>query len=134
MRQRPNYPEDNHSPKPTTPIYTPTESHNSCQINYIISLMKYPQTLPAIAIAVVSVILTLINDVTVAFAENHHTDISPPPSSYINTPPPPPLKLLPSPMNPYPPVVKVVGRVYCYRCYNQQEPAKSHDKKGLEGT
>lgn len=31
------------------------------------------------------------------------------------------------------PVFKVVGKVYCYRCYDWIHPDKSHDKKHLEG-
>jgi hypothetical protein len=28
----------------------------------------------------------------------------------------------------------VVGKVYCYRCYDWGYPVKSHDKKHLKGT
>jgi hypothetical protein len=31
------------------------------------------------------------------------------------------------------PVVKVIGKVYCYRCFNEANPEESHGKKHLEG-
>ncbi|KAJ1703709.1 hypothetical protein LUZ63_003488 [Rhynchospora breviuscula] len=88
--------------------------------------MKSSQTLLAKAIAVTVAILTLITNETIAFTENHHADISPPPPSYINTQPHPP------PMYLYTPAVKVVGKVYCYRCYDLQNPTQSHDKQQLQ--
>nr|XP_033515472.1 pistil-specific extensin-like protein isoform X1 [Nicotiana tomentosiformis] len=63
---------------------------------------------------------------------------SSPPLPYVYTspplhPPPPP----PSPLAPYGPrhhlAVKVVGKVYCLRCYNWKYPKMSHGKKHLKG-
>lgn len=31
------------------------------------------------------------------------------------------------------PVIKVIGKVYCYRCFNEAHPEESHGKKHLEG-
>ncbi|XP_062208693.1 extensin-1-like [Phragmites australis] len=42
---------------------------------------------------------------------------------------PPSLSLSPT----YAPVIKVVGKVYCYRCFNEAHPEESHGKKHLEG-
>jgi hypothetical protein len=42
---------------------------------------------------------------------------------------PPSLSLSPT----YAPVVKVIGKVYCYRCFNEANPEESHGKKHLEG-
>nr|GMD09137.1 extensin-2-like [Ipomoea batatas] len=78
---------------------------------------------------------------------------SPPPPkksptpSYYYTSPPPPKKSPPSPYyytspppptHHYPPhydhlVVKVVGKVYCFNCYDSAYPEKSHNKKHLKG-
>ncbi|PVH37665.1 hypothetical protein PAHAL_5G055700 [Panicum hallii] len=33
----------------------------------------------------------------------------------------------------YAPVIKVIGKVYCYRCFNEAHPEESHGKKHLEG-
>jgi hypothetical protein len=33
----------------------------------------------------------------------------------------------------HPLIVKVVGKVYSYKCYNWEYPEKSHDKKHLKG-
>ncbi|KHN12575.1 hypothetical protein glysoja_042282, partial [Glycine soja] len=65
---------------------------------------------------------------------------SPPPPSpypphvpyYYNSPPPP---VVYPPYTPYhhPLIVKVVGKVYCYRCYDWKYPQKSHNKKHLKG-
>ncbi|KAF8664885.1 hypothetical protein HU200_054198 [Digitaria exilis] len=33
----------------------------------------------------------------------------------------------------YAPVVKVIGKVYCYRCFNEAHPEESHGKEHLEG-
>lgn len=60
---------------------------------------------------------------------------SSPPLPYVYTSPPPPP---PSPLAPYGPrhhlAVKVVGKVYCLRCYNWKYPKISHGKKHLKGT
>ncbi|GJM92182.1 hypothetical protein PR202_ga08621 [Eleusine coracana subsp. coracana] len=42
---------------------------------------------------------------------------------------PPSLSLSPT----YAPVVKVIGKVYCYRCFNETHPEESHAKVHLEG-
>jgi hypothetical protein len=42
---------------------------------------------------------------------------------------PPSLSLSPT----YAPVVKVIGKVYCYRCFNEAHPKESHAKAHLEG-
>uniref|UniRef100_A0A0A9HPD5 Uncharacterized protein n=1 Tax=Arundo donax TaxID=35708 RepID=A0A0A9HPD5_ARUDO len=42
---------------------------------------------------------------------------------------PPSLPLSPT----YAPVIKVEGKVYCYRCFNEAHPEESHAKKHLEG-
>ncbi|KAG8078771.1 hypothetical protein GUJ93_ZPchr0007g4136 [Zizania palustris] len=34
---------------------------------------------------------------------------------------------------PYAPVIKVVGKAYCYRCFNEAHPGESHGKKHLKG-
>jgi hypothetical protein len=95
--------------------------------------MKSSLSFQAIAIVAAVVILTTNNNTAVAFADNYHADISPPPPSYINIPHPLNL-ILPPPINLYNPVVNVVGKVYCYRCSNQQNPAQSNDKHPLQGT
>ncbi|XP_010507717.1 PREDICTED: extensin-1-like [Camelina sativa] len=61
----------------------------------------------------------------------------PPPKSYTppyyySSPPPPVSYPHPHP-HPHPLVFKVVGKVYCYRCYDWTHPKKSHDKKHLQG-
>ncbi|RLN23319.1 extensin-2-like [Panicum miliaceum] len=33
----------------------------------------------------------------------------------------------------YAPVIKAIGKVYCYRCFNEAHPEESHGKKHLEG-
>ncbi|XP_047258387.1 non-classical arabinogalactan protein 31-like, partial [Capsicum annuum] len=71
---------------------------------------------------------------------------SPPTPYYYKSPPPPPKKSTPppyyytSPPPPthyYPPhhqfVVKVVGKVYCFRCYDWKHLEMSHGKKHLKG-
>ncbi|KAJ1286664.1 hypothetical protein BS78_03G369300 [Paspalum vaginatum] len=42
---------------------------------------------------------------------------------------PPSLSMSPT----YDPVIKVIGKVYCYRCFNEAQPEESHAKKHLEG-
>ncbi|KQK11037.1 extensin [Brachypodium distachyon] len=42
---------------------------------------------------------------------------------------PPSLSLSPA----YAPVIKVVGKVYCYRCFNEAHPEESHGKEHLQG-
>ncbi|KAL5226515.1 hypothetical protein ABZP36_014780 [Zizania latifolia] len=42
---------------------------------------------------------------------------------------PPSLSLTPT----YAPVIKVVGKVYCYRCFNEAHPEESHGKEHLKG-
>ncbi|XP_066315570.1 extensin-like [Miscanthus floridulus] len=42
---------------------------------------------------------------------------------------PPSLSISPT----YDPVIKVIGKVYCYRCFNEAHPDESHGKKHLEG-
>jgi len=42
---------------------------------------------------------------------------------------PPSLSISPT----YDPVIKVIGKVYCYRCFNEAYPDESHGKKHLEG-
>uniref|UniRef100_A0A1S3ZI07 Extensin-3-like n=3 Tax=Nicotiana TaxID=4085 RepID=A0A1S3ZI07_TOBAC len=69
-----------------------------------------------------------------------------PPTPYYYTSPPPPKKSPlppyyytspPPPTHYYPPhhymVVEVVGKVYCFRCYDSKYPEKSHGKKHLKG-
>ncbi|XP_010930162.1 uncharacterized protein [Elaeis guineensis] len=63
-----------------------------------------------------------------------------PPSPYYYKSPPPPSKSPPpyyykSPPPPYyhEPIVKVVGEVYCYKCYDWKKTVDSHVKKLLEG-
>lgn len=42
---------------------------------------------------------------------------------------PPSLSLTPT----YAPVIKVIGKVYCYRCFNEAHPEESHGKEHLKG-
>ncbi|CAL4972639.1 unnamed protein product [Urochloa decumbens] len=42
---------------------------------------------------------------------------------------PPSLSISPA----YAPVIKIIGKVYCYRCFNEAKPEESHGKKHLEG-
>ncbi|OIT39048.1 PREDICTED: pistil-specific extensin-like protein [Nicotiana attenuata] len=60
-----------------------------------------------------------------------------PPYVYASLPPPlspPPPSSLPAPYGPrHHLVVKVVGKVYCIRCYNWKCPKMSHGKKHLKG-
>lgn len=42
---------------------------------------------------------------------------------------PPSLSISPT----YDPVIKVIGKVYCYRCFNEAHPEESHGKRHLEG-
>lgn len=44
---------------------------------------------------------------------------------------PPPSVSVSSPA--YDPVIKVVGKVYCYRCFDEAHPDESHGKKHLQG-
>uniref|UniRef100_K3XQG6 U1-type domain-containing protein n=1 Tax=Setaria italica TaxID=4555 RepID=K3XQG6_SETIT len=41
---------------------------------------------------------------------------------------PPSLSISPT----YDPVIKVIGKVYCYRCFNEAHPEESHGKRHLE--
>ncbi|KAJ8467435.1 hypothetical protein OPV22_029987 [Ensete ventricosum] len=66
------------------------------------------------------------------------TESSPPPTFYGSMPPPQvnrPRYQYNSPPPPYhhDPVIKVVGIVYCYRCYNRTHPLESPHKKLLKG-
>jgi hypothetical protein len=42
---------------------------------------------------------------------------------------PPSLSSLPT----YAPTIKVIGKAYCYRCFNEAHPEESHGKEHLEG-
>uniref|UniRef100_A0A453G4F3 Uncharacterized protein n=1 Tax=Aegilops tauschii subsp. strangulata TaxID=200361 RepID=A0A453G4F3_AEGTS len=43
--------------------------------------------------------------------------------------PPPSLSASPT----YAPIIKVIGKAYCYRCFNEAHPEESHGKEHLEG-
>uniref|UniRef100_A0A7N0TSH5 Extensin n=1 Tax=Kalanchoe fedtschenkoi TaxID=63787 RepID=A0A7N0TSH5_KALFE len=56
-----------------------------------------------------------------------------PPYYYKSPPPPTPHHPHPHPHPHHPLIVRVVGKVYCYRCYDWKYPIKSHAKKHLKG-
>jgi hypothetical protein len=39
----------------------------------------------------------------------------------------------PSLSSTYAPIIKVIGKAYCYRCFSEAHPEESHGKEHLEG-
>uniref|UniRef100_A0A7C9DY13 C2H2-type domain-containing protein n=1 Tax=Opuntia streptacantha TaxID=393608 RepID=A0A7C9DY13_OPUST len=94
--------------------------------------------LPHPLVAALAAFVLVSNNVGSTFADPYVYSSPPPPTSHHKSPPPvysyrsppPPPYPLPQPRER---VVKVVGKVYCYRCYDFDNPLNSHDKKHLQG-